>query len=186
MIYYLVGLFDTESYKYVASLQKTLCEKYNLYNSDTNLPKLHITLEVINDPDIENLDISIKDILKNYTEFQVDLNGVICFEPPYNSVNLNINNKGTVYELSKNINSILKSKGHNVREHIENWNLHISLANTTFADRVWSNSEYLAACDLAKIENLSKPIMICSIELWKPINDNDEMVIKKYTLKENT
>lgn len=186
MIYYLVGLFDTESYKYVASLQKTLCEKYNLYNSDTNLPKLHITLEVINDPDIENLDISIKDILKNYTEFQVDLNGVICFEPPYNSVNLNINNKGTVYELSKNINSILKSKGYNVREHIENWNLHISLANTTFADRVWSNSEYLAACDLAKIENLSKPIMICSIELWKPINDNDEMVIKKYTLKENT
>ena len=68
----------------MASLQKSLCEKYNLYNSEANFPKLHITLETITDPNVEDLDISLKDILKDYTKFQVDLNGVIV-------LNLHIN-----------------------------------------------------------------------------------------------
>ncbi|MGV8984070.1 2'-5' RNA ligase family protein [Clostridium sp.] len=182
MIYYLVGLFDEDSYKCIELLQKSICEKYSLYRPTTDLPKLHITLEIITDPDIQNLDACLKNILLDYAEFEVELAGVICFDPPFKSVNLNIQNKGTVYELSKNINSILNSKGFTVREHIENWNLHISLANTNFSDREWSDSEYLAACTLAKDENFSKTIRVNSVELWKPINNNAEMVVKKYTL----
>ena len=180
MVYYLVGLFDKVSCKYMESVQKTLCEKYNLFKSDANLPKLHITLEVITDPNLHNLDISLESIVKEYTKFQFELNGVICFDPPYKSVNLNIDNKGTIFELSKKINSNLGMQGFNVRKHIENWNLHISLANTTFADREWSNNEYLAACNLAKGENFSKTITVDAVELWKPINNNDEMVVKQY------
>lgn len=183
MVYYLVGLFDKLSYEYVASIQKSLCSKYNLYRTDTNLPKLHVTLEVITNPNITNLDVLLKGILKDYSKFEVKLNGVICFDPPYKSVNLNINNKGTLYELSKSINSILNSNGFAVRENIQNWNLHISLANTTFADREWSNNEYLAACNLAKDENFQRTITISTIELWKPINNNDEMVVRKYELR---
>ena len=182
MIYYLVGLFDKVSYKHMESMQKSLCEKYNLYKTDANLPKLHITLEIITNPNLYDLDVSLKNILKGYTKFEVELNGVICFDPPYKSVNLNIENKGTIYELSKNINSILDLQCFEVREHIENWNLHISLANTNFADREWSNSEYLAACNLAKDEFFSETITVTTVELWKPINDYDQMVVKKYTL----
>lgn len=182
MIYYLVGIFDKVSYEHMESMQKAICERYNLYSSDTDLPMLHITLEIITNPNVYDLDISLKDILKHYTKFQVEINGVICFDPPYKSVNLNVNNSGTVYELSKSINSILKSQGFNVREHIENWNLHISLANTTFADSEWSDSEYLNACNLAKEENFSETITIHSVELWKSINDKDKMVVKKYAL----
>jgi hypothetical protein len=182
MIYYLVGLFDKASYNFIELLQKSICEKYSLYNPTTDLPKLHITLEIITDPDLQDLDVSLKNILLDFAEFEVELSGVICFDPPFKSVNLNIQNKGTVYELSKNINSILSSKGFVVRAHIENWNLHISLANTNFADREWSDSEYLAACNLAKDKNFSKTIRVSSVELWKPINNNAEMVVKKYTL----
>ena len=182
MIYYLVGLFDKVSYKYMESMQKVICEKYNLYTGDTALPTLHITLEIVTDPSLHDLDISLKNILKDYSKFDVELNGVICFDPPYKSVNLNIKNKGTIYELSKSLNCILKSQGFNVREHIENWNLHISLANTNFADREWSKSEYLAACNLAKDENFSETITLHTVELWKPINDKDQMVVERYTL----
>ncbi len=182
MIYYLVGLFDKASYKYMESIQKSLCKKYNLYSSDAKLPKLHVTLEVITDPNLNDLDISLKNILKDYSRFEFELNGVICFDPPYKSVNLNIKNKGTLYELSKGINSNLSLQGFDVRKHIENWNLHISLANKTFADREWSNSEYLAACNLAKDENFSRTISVDTVELWKPINNNNEMVVKKYEL----
>jgi len=181
MIYYLVGLFNKVSYKHIESLQMSICEKYSLYSPDTDLPMLHVTLEVITDPDLENLDACLKNILLDYSEFEVELNGVICFDPPYKSVNLNIQNKGNVYELSKNLNSILSSQGFVVRKNIENWNLHISLANTNFADREWSNSEYLAACNLAKGKNFSETITVCAVELWKPINNNDEMVDKKYS-----
>lgn len=182
MIYYLVGIFDKISCEYMKSMQKRICEKYNLYNSYENLPMLHITLETITNPNIDDLDISLKRILKKYTKFKVDINGVICFDPPFKSVNLNIKNKGTVYELSKTINSTLKSEGFIVREDIESWNLHISLASTTFADREWSDNEYLAACNLAKDEDFSDTISIGTIELWKPINDKDQMVVKKYLL----
>ena len=168
------------SYNYIETLQKSICKKYNLYNSDSNLPKLHITLEVIDNPNLSNLDISLKSILKNYTKFEVELDGVICFDPPFKSVNLNIKNKGTIYELSKDINSILSSEGFKVREDIENWNLHISIASTTFADREWSNNEYVAACNLAKDESFKRTITVDVVELWKPVNNNDEMVVKKY------
>ncbi|MBK5243313.1 2'-5' RNA ligase family protein [Clostridium sp.] len=182
MIYYLVGLFDKVSYEYIKSMQEKLCKKYNLYESDNNLPMLHITLEIITNPNLSDLDISIKHILKDYTKFQVDINGVICFDPPFKSVNLNIKNKGTIYELSKSINTILNSQSFTVRENIENWNLHISLANTNFSDREWSDNEYLSACNLAKDENFSKTVTLDAIELWKPINNKDQMVVKKYSL----
>ncbi|MGH4051778.1 MAG: 2'-5' RNA ligase family protein [Clostridium sp.] len=180
MIYYLVGLFDKISYGYIESLQKSLCKKYNLFSSDKDLPKLHITLEVITNPNIPDLDICLKNILKDYTKFEVKLDGVVCFDPPYKSVNLNIKNQGTIYELSKSLNSILSAQGFNVRDNIENWNLHISLASTTFADREWSTTEYVTACNLAKDEKFSRTITIDVIELWKPINNNNEMVVKKY------
>jgi len=182
MIYYLVGLFDKDSYQYIESLQKSLCTKYNLFSSDAALPKLHITLEILTNPNLDDLDISLKNIIKDYSKFEVELNGVICFDPPYKSVNINIKNEGTIYKLSKKINYILDSQSFKVRENIENWNIHISLANTNFADREWSNSEYSAACNLAKDENFSRTITINLIELWKPINNNDEMVVKKYIL----
>jgi 2'-5' RNA ligase len=182
MTYYLVCLFNDDSYKNIESLQKKICEKYNLYNSYVNLPLLHITIETITEPNLETLDISLKNILKDYTKFKVDINGAICFAPPYKSVNLNIENNDTIYELSKNINSILKSQGFKVRDNIESWNLHISLASTNFADREWSDSEYLAACDLVKHENFSDTITIHAVELLKPINDKNQMVVKRYNL----
>ena len=182
MIYYLVCLFDDDSYKIIESLQKTICKKYNLYNSYTDLPMLHITIETITDAPLQDLDTSLKNILKDYTNFEVQINGAICFAPPYKSVNLNIESKGTIYELSRNINSILKSQGFIVREHIENWNLHISLASTNFTDREWSDKEYLAACDLVKDINFSETIKIHAVELLKPINDKDQMVVKRYNL----
>lgn len=182
MIYYLACLFDDDSYKIIESLQKRICKKYNLYNSYTNLPLLHITIETITEPDIEALDTSLKNILKDYIPFEVEIKGAVCFDPPFKSVNLNIENKGIVYELSKNINSILKSQGFKVRDNIENWNLHITLASTNFTDREWSDKDYSAACDLVKDENFSENIIIHAVNLLKPINDKDQMVVKKYVL----
>lgn len=181
MKYYLVALFDEESYTAMEVIQKNICRKYKIYK---NIPTLHITLETIEDPDIDKLSKIIADILKPYKKFKVETNGVICFDPPYKSVNLKIESKGYIIRLARTINDTLKLHGFNVRENIDNWDLHVSLANTNYAVREWSSREYVAACNSAKEEGFYKLSRIERIELWKPINNKREMLVKSFPLRD--
>ena len=181
MKYYLVALFDKNSYSFVESIQKDICKKYKLYRK---LPVLHITLEVIDDPDIDKLDKIVSDIIKPYKRFRVEINGVICFDPPYKSVNLKVENKGYITRLVRQINDTLKSNHFKVRETINDWDLHVSLANTNYAVRKWSTSEYKIACENTKNINPHKVVRINGFELWKPINNKKTMTVKSFSLKE--
>jgi 2'-5' RNA ligase len=180
MRYYLVALFDEDSYKEIEIIQKNICKKHKLYKI---LPVLHITLEIVGDPDMEKLDEVLKKILKTYKKFKVEVSDVICFDAPYKSVNLKIENKGYINRLARIINDTLRLHGFEVRENIENWDLHVSLANTNYAVREWSKQEYAAACNSAKNDGFYKLATIDRIELWKPINNKKEMVLKSYPLK---
>lgn len=179
MLYYLVGLLDVNSYKYVEEIQKNLSDKFNLY---TDLPVLHITLEVIEDPDIKRLIFLLGNIFKNYTEFSIHINGVICFDPPYKSVNLKVEKDTHINNLIEKVNSTLKTEGFKVRENIDDWDLHISLANSYFSDRDWSSEEFNDACLLTKKTNFTRIAEITQIQLWKPINDKNSMVVKSFIL----
>lgn len=181
MKYYLVALFDNNSYSFVESIQKDICKKYKLYRK---LPVLHITLEVIDDPNIDKLDKIVSDIMKPYKKFRVELNGVICFDPPYKSVNLKVENRGYITRLVRQINENLKLNHFKVRENVDNWDLHVSLANTNYASRKWSTSEYKIACEDAKNINPQKVVRINKLELWKPINNKKTMTVKSFSLKE--
>jgi 2''-5'' RNA ligase len=181
MKYYLVALFDKNSYSYIEEIQKNICKKYKIYK---NMPMLHITLEVIGDPDVEKLNKIISDMIRPYKKFKVEINGAICFDPPYKSVNLKIENKGYVIRLARQLNDTLKLHGFDVRDNIDNWDLHVSLANTNHAIREWSSKEYVAACQNAKKEDIHKMVKIDRIELWKPINNKREMVVKSFLLKD--
>lgn len=181
MKYYLVALFNKDSYFYIERIQREMCKKYKLYR---HMPVLHITLEVIDDPDIDKLEKIVSKLLKPYKKFKVNINGAICFDPPYKSVNLKIEDKGYIIRLSRQLNELLKLHRFNVRENIENWDLHISLANTNYAMREWSSKEYASACETAKREDVHKMVTINRIALWKPINNKKEMLIKDFQLRE--
>ncbi|WP_055669901.1 2'-5' RNA ligase family protein [Desnuesiella massiliensis] len=180
MRYYLVALFDEESYKTIEPIQRNICRKYKLYK---NLPMLHITLEIIEDANIEKLDYVLSDLLKSYKRFKVELSDVICFDEPYKSVNLKVESKGYIKRLARTINDTLKLYGFNVRDTIDGWDLHVSLANTNYAIREWSKNEYASACGNAKNNGFYRMARIDRIELWKPINNKKEMVVKSYPLK---
>ncbi|OPJ62290.1 2'-5' RNA ligase family protein [Clostridium oryzae] len=181
MKYYLVALFDNNSYKDIEIVQRNMCKKYKLYK---NLPVLHITLEVIGDPNIDKLDQILSKIFNPYKKFKVEIRDIICFDEPYKSVNLKIESKGYISRLERKVNETLKLHGFNVRDSISNWDLHISLANPNFALREWSKNEYASACSRAKKHGFYKLATIDRIELWKPINNKKEMTIKTYNLKE--
>lgn len=181
MRYYLVALFDDDSYKEIEQIQKSICKKYKLYK---NLPTLHVTLEVIGDPNIDKLDEVLTKILKAYKKFKIEVSDVICFDEPYKSVNLRVESKGYINRLARVINDTLKLHGFEVRENIVNWDLHISLANTNYAIREWSKNEYAAACSTTKREGFYKLATVNKVELWKPINNKKDMVVKSYPLRE--
>jgi len=181
MKYYLVALFDKNSYSYIEEIQRTICKKYKIYK---NTPMMHITLEVIGDPNMEKLNNIISDMLRPYKKFKVEINGAICFDPPYKSVNLKIENKGYIIRLARQINDTLKLHGFEVRDNIDNWDLHVALANTNYAMREWSSKEYVAACESTKKEKVHRMAKIDRIELWKPINSKREMVVKSFLLKD--
>ena len=180
MNYYLVAIFNEQSYETMEVLQKDICNKYKLYK---NLPVLHITLEVVTDPDMEKLDEAIKEIIKPYRKFKVESNGVICFDAPYKSVNLEIESKGFIIRLVRKLNETLKQKGFMVRNKIDEWDLHVSLANTNYALREWSSGEYADACENTKRQGFPRMSKIDKIELWKPINNTKKMVVKSYELR---
>jgi len=182
MIYYLVAILDSHSYSRIEEIQRDICLKYNLFAMGDKLPKLHITLETIEDPDLEVLDKAIKEVLVNYSSFKTLCKGIICFEPPYKSVNLEIYDNGEVKALSSDLNATLKSCGLKVRKNIQDYKFHISLANTYFSNRDWSELEYKAACTFAKDLCCPIEINIFELQLWKPIHDESKMVVYTYTL----
>ncbi|MBA5851719.1 2'-5' RNA ligase family protein [Clostridium sp. cel8] len=181
MRYYLVALFDKESYSYMERIQRSMCRKYRLYK---HMPVLHITMAVIDDPDIEKLSKIISKLLDPYKNFKVEINGAICFDPPYKSVNLKIEKKGYIIRLARQINDLLKSYKFNVKYNIDTWDLHVALANTNYAIREWSSREYIAACHAAKKENIHKMVTVNRLALWKPINNKREMLVKNFQLRE--
>jgi len=178
--YYLVGILDSKSYSQIEEIQKKISVKYDLYEK---LPILHMTLEVIDNPEINKLISALNEILSKKSPFVIEANGAICFEPPFKSVNLLINKDPNVMKLIKNINAQLKLKGFSVRDDINAWDLHISLANNNFSSRKWSQAEYVSACTLVNALDFSGSLIIESIELWKPVNNKNEMVMKRFNLK---
>lgn len=182
MIYYLVALLDSKSYKKVELIQRDICTKYNLFTPEDSLPTLHITLETINEPNLEALDKCIKEVLKNYSFFEATCDGIICFDPPHKSVNLNILKGGVLEKLSLNFNTYLKVKGFKVRDDIFQYKLHISLANSYFSNKQWTNMEYEDACIFAQKSCCNLTININELQLWKPINDKKDMVVYTYFL----
>lgn len=182
MVYYLVALLDSESYEKVEAIQRNICTRYNLFASEDSLPTLHITLETIDEPDLQALDQSIQKVLKNYTSIEVFCDGIICFDPPHKSVNLNILKGGMLEILSHNFNTYLREKGFNVRHDIPNYKLHISLANSFFSKKQWSDIEYEDACIFAQNNSCNIRIIVNQLQLWKPVNNKKEMVVYNYFL----
>ena len=70
MKYYLVALFDDESYKNLSPIQRNLSKRFR---ANRNSPIPYIPLEVIENPNIDKLDVVVDKIVKPYKNFKVEL-----------------------------------------------------------------------------------------------------------------
>lgn len=181
MKYYLVALFDAESYAEIEKVQRNICQKFKLYR---NVPTLHVILETVEDPDIDKLSRVVADILKPYKRFKVETNGIVSFDPSYKSVNLKLENKGYLIRLARTINDTLKLHGFNVKEITDNWNLHVSLASTNYTVKDLASKDYIAASSNSRKNGFYNLSRIDRIELWKSVSNKKEMLVKSFPLKD--
>ena len=126
MKYFLVALFDDVSNSTIQNIQRDICRKYKLYKSS---PNLYIPISAITNPDLEKLDVVVSKIIVPYKKFKVGINNSIGLSENFSQVNLNVEDKGYIFRLARNITDTLDLHGFNVRsDDNNNIDLHILIA----------------------------------------------------------
>lgn len=177
MKYYLVALFDDESYKNLNPIQKNLSKKFR---ANRNSPAPYIPLEVIENPNIDKLDVVVDKIIKPYKNFKVQLMKEVSISENSKTLNLKIQDVGYIKRMNRLMSDTLRLHGFNVEENSTEPQMHISLANLNFIPRDMKKLDgeinLKPKCDTLKVDR---------IELWKFSNNKRETLVKSYPLKKN-
>ncbi|MGG7059214.1 hypothetical protein ACQPUZ_13050 [Clostridium tertium] len=177
MKYYLVALFDDESYKNLNPIQKNLSKKFR---ANRNSPTPYIPLEVIENPNIDKLDVVVDKIIKPYKNFKVQLSPEVSISETNKTLNMKIQEVGYIKRINRLMNDTLKLHGFNVQETSGNSSMHISLANLNFIPkdmkRIDGEIKFKSKFDTLKVDR---------IELWRFANNKRETLVKSYPLKKN-
>ena len=177
MKYYLVALFDDESYKNLNPIQKNLSKKFR---ANRNSPTPYIPLEVIENPNIDKLDVVIDKIIKPYKNFKVQLLKEISVSETSKTLNMKIQDVGYIKRINRLFNDTLRLYGFNIHENSGEPSMHISLANLNFIPKDMKKFDgevnFKSKFDTLKVDR---------IELWKISNNKREVLIKSYPLKKN-
>ena len=163
MNYYLVALFDDNSYTDIEKIQRDLCKKHRMHK---NMSMLHITIDTVSDPDMEKLEKVVCDVLKHYKRFKVEINRQLVFNSASKAVSLKVENKGYIIRLARSLNEKLRQNGFKVKV-VDNWDLQLPIGNSNYAMKDISNSDYVAACDSTQRQGFYKLAKIDRIELWE-------------------
>ena len=177
MKYYLVALFDDESYKNLNPIQKNLSKKFR---ANRNSPAPYIPLEVIENPNVDKLDVVVDKIIKPYKNFKVQLLKEVSISENTKTLNIKIQDIGYIKRMNRLMNDTLRLHGFNVQENSGDQSMHISLANLNFIPRDMKKLDgevnFKSNCETLKVDR---------IELWRFSNSKRETLVKSYPLKKN-
>ena len=132
MKYYLVALFDDESYKNLSPIQKNLSKRYK---ANRNSPIPYILLEVLENPNIDKLNLVIDKVLKPYKFFKVELSSKVSVSDTSKTLNLQVHDIGYIKKLSRLLSDNLKLHGFNTKSLNANENIHLTLANMNYFNK---------------------------------------------------
>lgn len=177
MKYYLVALFDDESYKNLNPIQRNLSKKFR---ANRNSPAPYIPLEVIENPNIDKLDVVVDKIIKPYKNFKVKLSQEVSISETNKTLNMKIADFGYIKRINRLVNDTLRLHGFNVQESTDAEAMHISLANLNFIPRDMKKFD-----GEVTFKSNFETLKIDRIELWKFSNNKRETLIKSYPLKKN-
>jgi len=177
MKYYLVAVFDDESYKSFSYTQKSLSKRFR---GNRNSPVPYIPIEVVENPNLEKLETVIEKIVKPYKLFKVRLTNEILVTDHSKTLNVKISDYGYIRRLNRLMSDTLKLHGFNVLDFNSDSSMYLSVANLNFIPKDMKKPTgditYKCVCENLKVDR---------IEIWKLSNNKRETVVKSYPLKKN-
>ncbi|MBC5625189.1 hypothetical protein H8S10_06915 [Clostridium sp. NSJ-49] len=176
MKYYLVALFDDESYKNLSPIQRNLSKKYR---ANRNSPIPYIPLEILENPNIDKINTVVDKIVKPYKNFKVEVSSKVSICDSSKTLNLEIEDVGYIKRLNRLLSDNLQLHGFNVKGIESDKNLQLTLANISYNNK--DNKRVIAPLDSRF--NLST-LKVNRLELWKISNTRRETLIQTYPLKD--
>lgn len=180
MKYHLVALFDEQSNKRIEAVQKNLYKKYKLNKLNH---QFYIHIQTIVDPDIDKLNKVITNILSPYKKFKVQINPSFYYDKSLRTVNLKVEHRGYITRISRNVTETLALNSFNIQNN-SNKELYIPIANSTYSFRKSLNTDSNTYTDIRLGSICHDFDKINRLELWKPINNKKENLVKTYPLRE--
>lgn len=177
MKYYLVALFDDESYQCLNPIQRNLSRRFR---ANRNSPTPYIPLDVIENPNIDKLDVVVDKIVKPYKNFKVQLSTEVLVSESNKTLNIKIEDVGYIKRIARLINDTLKLHGFNTQDNFNELAMHISLANLNYIPKDMKRFD-----NEVNFKSNIETLKIDRIELWKLSNNKKETLIKSYPLKKN-
>lgn len=174
MKYYIVALFDDDSYKCLHPIQRNYSKKFR---ANRNSPIPHIILEIIDNPNVDKLDSIIQKITQPYKKFKVEIEPSVFVCEPNKTVSLSIQDRGYIKRFTRILSDTLKL--HNFSIKSQDTPTNISLANLNYINKDNKRSDNPIA-----IESKFNTLKVTRIELWKMSNSKRETLIKTYHLKD--
>lgn len=176
MKYYLVALFDDESYKNLSPIQRNLSKKYR---ANRNSPIPYIPLEILENPNVDKLNTVIDKIVKPYKHFKIEVSSKVSICDSNKTLNLKVEDVGYIKRLNRLLSDNLQLHGFNVKGIESNENLQLTLANINYNNK--DNKKVVNPLDSRF--NLST-LKVNRLELWKISNTRRETLIQTYPLKD--
>lgn len=178
MKYYIVALFDEESYEDISPIQKKASKKFR---ANRNSPTAHIALDVLENPNMEKLNSVMEKILKPYKKFKIKTGDNISFIEGSKIVGLNIEDRGYIKKIDRKLKDSLELHGFTTKSFSPD-ELNISLGNVNYISKDKKIDSKVLLNEFKKdCDNLT--LKVSKFEIWKITNNKREICMKSYTLK---
>lgn len=178
MKYYIVALFDEDTYQVISPIQRNMSKKFR---ANRNSPLPFILLSSVENPNLEKLYAIIDKIIAPYKTFRIDASDLVYLFEPTKTINLKIDDKGYIKRLSRSLNDTLELNGFTIKSFGDNF---ISLANLGYIPKDYKKQDLkLNFPDIYDEDSLIK-LRIKSIEIWKLPTVKKNTPLKSYTLKD--
>lgn len=177
MKYYVVALFDEDSYETITPIQRNLSKKFR---GNRHSPMPYIALNILDNPNVEKLYTVIDKIIKPYKKFKIELCDDVSISDTMKTINLKILNEGYIKKINRSLRNTLELYGIHSKNNINE--LSISLANVNYINKDNKRNNDIA-CDLVKKDDKNITLKVNKFEIWKISNNKKETCIKSYSLK---
>lgn len=175
MRYYLVAVLDKSSNKDLESVQRPLHKKGKNFKKS---PYISIPLDTVEDPDLRSLETTLRDLLKPFRYFHIDVTGKYINLSEERITGLPVTNFGYIKKIQRHLNDYMMLHGFKVgkaREEEQDFILSMS------QERIPKELENSA--NLFSTPDNRKSFLVERVELWKSLNAKKDSIVFSIALK---